>query len=174
MNRMIAFNLPSVNVEYEIEFMQEQRKVDDADDMLDKLTVRSTPKVDDDFVVVDPSKLVNSSGEWQVQDKRRARNKITFEIRKQLQSEDVMSDTEASRIRDLWTLQIRDRWRLYRKWVKDISQQNQNTITAVQDEYKKGMKELQELRNAQSYELLREAHVIGMTTTGKSMNDRFF
>ena len=151
------------NIEYEIDFMQNQRRIDDGDDTFNNHGVI----VPDDFDVVDPSKLVSGSGEWQVQDKRRARNKISFEIRKQLQSEDVMTDAEENRIRDVWQLQIKDRWRLYRKWVRGITQQHQNTIASVQEEYDRGTKELQELWNAQNYELLREARVIGMTTTGK-------
>ena len=141
--------------------MQEKRKVgDDDDDFL-----RSNQK--DDFDVIEPTKLVtHSSGEWQVQDTRRAKKKIIFEIRKQLQSDDVMTDGEASRLHNVWQLTVKDRWRLYRKWVRDTSQQNQNTIASIQDDYNRGMKKMEELRNAESYELLREAHVIGMTTTG--------
>ena len=162
------FPLNTVSVEYEIEFMQEQRKVDGECDIPDKFTPRSVPRVDD-FDVVDPSDLVTSTGGWEVQNKKRAKNKIKFEVIKQLQSDDVMTDEEVSTIQNVWRLEVRDRWRLYRKWVRDISQQHQNTIALVQDEYDKGMKELQELRNAESYELLREAHVIGMTTTGTDL-----
>jgi hypothetical protein len=156
-------------VEYEIDFIQDQRRIDDDDDTFDSKGVLES----DDFGVVDPSKLVQGSGEWQVQNKKRARNKITFKIRKQLQSEDVMTDEEEVNIRDVWELPITDRWRLYRKWVTDISQQHQNTIALIQDEYDGGMKELQELYNAKNYELLREAHVIGMTTTGKYHHNIF-
>ncbi|CAB4012131.1 NFX1-type zinc finger-containing 1-like, partial [Paramuricea clavata] len=150
------------NVEYEIDFIQDQRRIDDDDDKFDSQGVLES----DDFGVVDPSKLVQGSGEWQVQNKKRAKKKITFEIRKQLQSEDVMNDEEEIGIRDVWELPVTDRWRLYRKWVTDISQQHQNTIALIQEDYDEGMKELQELYNAKNYELLREAHVIGMTTTG--------
>ena len=80
-----------------------------------------------------------------------------------------MTEAEARGFHDVWRLPIKDRWRLYRKWVRDISQQHQNTIASVQGEYDRGMKELQDLRNAESYELLKEAHVIGMTTTGNDM-----
>ncbi|XP_028413341.1 NFX1-type zinc finger-containing protein 1-like isoform X2 [Dendronephthya gigantea] len=150
------------NVEYEINFMQDQRRIDDGDDTPNKQDV----PVPDDFDVVDPSKLAQGSGGWQVQDKKRARSRIVFQIKKQLQSEDVMTDAEEMRIRDVWELSVNNRWRLYRKWVREISQQHQNTIASIQDEYNRGMKELQELYNARDYELLREAHVIGMTTTG--------
>ena len=156
-------------MEYEIDFMQDQRRIEDGDDTFKNQGVL----VPDDFDVVDPSKLAQGQGssEWQVQDKKRARSKIIFEIRRQLQSEDIMSDDEEIGIRDVWQLQIKDRWRLYRKWVRNISQQHQNTIASVQAEYDRGIKELQELWNAQNYELLREAHVIGMTTTGKYHHD---
>ena len=156
-------------MEYEIDFMQDQRRIDDGNDALDN----HGPPVADDFDVVDPTKFSRGgSGEWQVQDKRRARNKIIFEIKKQLQNEDVMTDNEEFAIQDVWRLTVKNRWRLYRKWVRTISQQHQNTIASVQNEYDQGMKELQELWNAQDYELLREAHVIGMTTTGKQHHSK--
>ena len=162
--RHINYISITVNVEYETDFMQDQRRIDDGSDTLDNQAV----PVADDFDVVDPTKFSQGrSGEWQVQNKRRARNKIIFEIKKQLQNKDVMADEEEVAIQDVWRLAVKDRWRLYRKWVRTISQQHQNTIASVQDEYDHGMKELQELWNAQDYELLREAHVIGMTTTGK-------
>ncbi|XP_028413342.1 NFX1-type zinc finger-containing protein 1-like [Dendronephthya gigantea] len=151
------------HVEYEIDFMQDQRKIDDGNETYTK---RDVP-IPDDFAVVDTSELAQGSGEWQlVQDKKRARGRIAFQIKKELQSEDVMTDEEEMLVVDLWELPVNNRWRLYRKWVREISQQHQNTIASIQDEYDRGMKELQELYNARDYELLREAHVIGMTTTG--------
>ena len=157
------------NVEYEIDFMQDQRRIDDGDDIFEDEGEHEP----DDFNVVDPSKLVQESGGWQVQNTKRAKNKIAFKIRKQLQRDDIMTDQEEADIHDVWELPLNDRWRLYRKWVRNICQQHQNTIANVQEEYNDGMKELQELYNAKNYELLREAHVIGMTTTGK-YNHNFF
>ena len=142
--------------------MQDQRRIDDGDDD----GIKNNNAEPDGFDVVDPFKFSHGSDGWQVQDKKRARNKLIFKIRNQLQSEDVMTEEEVNNIYDVWQLQVRDRWRLYRKWVRDISQKHQNTIASVQGNYDQGMKELEELRNAQNYELLRDAHVIGMTTTG--------
>ena len=151
-------------MEYETDFMEDQRRIDDGTDTFENEGVRAA----DDFEVVDPTKLSGGgAGEWQVQNKRRARKKVIFEIKKQLQNEDVMTDVEEDIVQDVWELAVKDRWRLYRKWVRTISQQYQDTIASVQDEYDQGMKELRDLWNAQDYELLREAHVIGMTTTGK-------
>ena len=150
------------NVEYEINFMQDQRRIDDGDDIFDD----ESGQVADNFDVVDPSKFVQGSGQWQVQNKKRAKSKMMSKIRKRLQKEDIMTDQEEVKIRDVWELPLNDRWRLYRKWVRHICQQHQNTIANVQEEYNDGMKELQELYNAKNYELLRKAHVIGMTTTG--------
>ena len=151
------------NVEYEIDFMQDQRRIDDGDDIFDEHAEQAA----NDFDVVDPSKFVQAAGEWRVQQSKRAKGKMMSKIRKQLQSEDIMTDQEERHIADVWELTLDDRWRLYRKWVREICLQHQNTIANVQDAYNEGMKELQELYNAKNYELLREAHVIGMTTTGK-------
>ena len=155
-------------MEYETDFMEDQRRIDDGIDTFENEGVG----VADVFDVVDPTKLSGGgSGEWQVQNKRRARKKVIFEIKKQLQNEDVMTDEEEVIVQDVWELAVKDRWRLYRKWVRTISQQYQDTIASVQDEYDQGMKELRDLWNAQDYELLREAHVIGMTTTGKPQHN---
>ena len=157
------------HVEYEIDFMQDERKIDDGNDTYAKQDV----PIADDFEVIDPSELAQGSGEWQVQDKKRVKSRIVYQIKKELQSEDVMTDAQERRIRDVWELPLNNRWRLYRKWVREISQQHQNTIASIQDEYDRGMKELQELFNGRDYELLREAHVIGMTTTGKHLNNDY-
>ena len=150
------------NVEYEVDFMQDQRKIDDGDDAPNQQSAVGQ----DDFDVVDISKVNIGSGEWQVQNKKRARSKMISGIKKQLQSEDVMSEEEEANINDLWQLPVQDRWRLYRKWVRNISQKHQATIETFQKEYDDGMKELKELHNAKNYEILQHAHVIGMTTTG--------
>ena len=151
------------NVEYEINFMQDQRRIDDGDDFFDD----ESGQVADDFHVVDPSKFVQGSGQWQVQHTKQVKSKMMSKIRTQLQNEDIMTEQEEFNIHDVWELPLNDRWRLYRKWVRHICQQHQNTIANVQEEYNDGMKELQELYNAANYEVLRDAHVIGMTTTGE-------
>ena len=150
------------NVEYEVDFVQDQRKIDDGNDEVNQQSV----VVQDNFGVVDISKLTIGSGEWQVQNKKGARSKIIFDIKRELQSEDVMSDEEEAIINDLWQLPLQDRWRLYRKWARKVSKQHQNTIASFQEQYDEGMKEMKELYNAKNYEILRDAHVIGMTTTG--------
>ncbi len=60
------------NVEYEIDFMQDQRRIDDGDDIFEDEGEHEP----DDFNVVDPSKLVQESGGWQVQNTKRAKIKL--------------------------------------------------------------------------------------------------
>ena len=133
------------NVEYEGDFMQDQRKIDDKD------------------AEINQQSFSTGSDEWQVKPNTK---QIISEIKKQLQRENVMSEEEETNINDLWQLPLQDRWRLYRKWVSNIRRQHENTITTFQPEYDKGMKELKELYNAKNYEILQDAHIIGMTTTG--------
>ena len=151
------------NVEYEVDFMQDQRKIDDGDAEINQ----QSAVVQDNFNGVDISNVTIESGEWQVKlFTKQGGSNIISEIKKQLQREDVMSEEEETNIYDLWQLPLQDRWRLYRKWARKVSKQHQNTVATFQQEYDKGMKELKELYNAKNYEILQDAHIIGMTTTG--------
>ena len=59
-----------------------------------------------------------------------------------------------------------DRWRLYRRWVHDACESCHQTIFQFQEMFDEMADELQELRNQEDYEILKNADVVGMTTTG--------
>ena len=61
-----------------------------------------------------------------------------------------------------------DRWRLYRRWVYDARESCYQTIFQLQEMFDDKADELQELRNREDYEILKDADVVGMTTTGRS------
>ena len=61
-----------------------------------------------------------------------------------------------------------DRWRLYRRWVYDARESCYQTIFQLQEMFDDKAEELQELRNREDYEILKDADVVGMTTTGRS------
>lgn len=69
-------------------------------------------------------------------------------------------------VEDVWNLSEKDRWRLYRRWVCDARQTCYEAISDFQEMFDKKVVELKEVRRQQDYEILKNADVIGMTTTG--------
>lgn len=59
-----------------------------------------------------------------------------------------------------------DRWRLYRRWVHSVEESCHESIFQLQEMLDNTAKELQELREQQDYQILKNADVVGMTTTG--------
>ena len=70
-------------------------------------------------------------------------------------------------IRNVWSLNIKDRWRLYRRWLKDVSESYGHTISLYQEQFEAGAKKMKDIRNLEDFEVLKNADVVGMTTTGK-------
>ena len=66
----------------------------------------------------------------------------------------------------MWNLSEKDRWRLYRRWVSDARQNCFEAISDFQEMFDEKVDELKEVRKQQDYEILKNADVIGMTTTG--------
>lgn len=70
-------------------------------------------------------------------------------------------------VRDVWKLSVRDRWRLYRRWLRDVCEGYRRTITQFQKQFEAGAKRLKDVKNMEDFEILKNADVVGMTTTGK-------
>ena len=66
----------------------------------------------------------------------------------------------------MWNLPEKDRWRLYRRWVCDARKSCDEAIADFQDMFDDKVDELKEVRRQEEYEILKNAAVIGMTTTG--------
>ena len=59
-----------------------------------------------------------------------------------------------------------DRWRLYRRWAYDARENCYEFISDFEEIFDGKANELQDLRNQEDLQILREKDVIGMTTTG--------
>lgn len=70
-------------------------------------------------------------------------------------------------IRDVWRLSVRERWRLYRRWNKDVCEGYRRTISQFQEQFEEGAKRLKDVKNMEDFEILKNADVVGMTTTGE-------
>ena len=66
----------------------------------------------------------------------------------------------------MWDMPLKERWRLYRRWVWNASQSCHEKISVWQEKFDKRANDLKEVRMKEDYEVLRKADVIGMTTTG--------
>ena len=67
----------------------------------------------------------------------------------------------------MWNLSVKDRWRLYRRWLVDVCADYRRTISLFQEQFQAGAKRLKDIKNMEDFEILKNADVVGMTTTGK-------
>lgn len=95
------------------------------------------------------------------QQKRQLRN-----IQYELSSSDRMSMEEAASVKNVWSLNHNDRWRLYRFWVELNISVLEEMIWKNQQEYSVKWEEMQALRNEEDLYIVRNKKIIGMTTTG--------
>ena len=87
------------------------------------------------------------------------------EIRRNILSEEFMTGDEEMHLDDIYRLETKDRWRLYRLWRKRAEEHHQKLFKTRQGEYDQAVEREQEITRMEEYEILRKACVIGMTTT---------
>ena len=87
------------------------------------------------------------------------------EIRRNILSEEFMTGDEEMHLDDIYRLETKDRWRLYRLWRKRAEEHHQKLFKTRQGEYDQAVERKQEITRMEEYEILRKACVIGMTTT---------
>ena len=87
------------------------------------------------------------------------------EIRRNILSEEFMTGDEEMHLDDIYRLETKDRWRLYRLWRKRAEEHHQKLFQTRQGEYDQAVERKQEIARMEEYEILRKACVIGMTTT---------
>ncbi|XP_068707528.1 NFX1-type zinc finger-containing protein 1-like [Montipora foliosa] len=61
------------------------------------------------------------------------------------------------------SLSIKDRWRLYRRW---LSESYGHTVSLYQEQFDAGAKKMKDIKNLEDLEILKNADVVGMTATG--------
>ncbi|KAM3921700.1 NFX1-type zinc finger-containing protein 1 [Leptodactylus fuscus] len=101
---------------------------------------------------------------WQMsrEQKKKRKQRVKTELRKL----EAMTEAEADRITDLWSLDLNTRWRLYRLWIQRYQIDIRQKILGREQNYQELADRLSELRQKQDLQILKEATVIGMTTTG--------
>uniref|UniRef100_A0A8C4YWJ1 NFX1-type zinc finger-containing protein 1-like n=1 Tax=Gadus morhua TaxID=8049 RepID=A0A8C4YWJ1_GADMO len=111
-----------------------------------------------------PQKRDQSDQEWQMQ--RNQRKSIKRKFRKELDKESDMTEAEELAILDIWQLSLAERWRLYRLWVSRYRSFLQDQLQKSMEKYQNTVERLEEVQLNEKICLLRNAKVIGMTTTG--------
>ncbi|XP_051996715.1 NFX1-type zinc finger-containing protein 1-like [Xyrauchen texanus] len=101
---------------------------------------------------------------WQMQGHQKKRMKQM--IRKELRNTSVMSDEEERRVRNVWNIDLKDRWRLYRLWVLRYRTDLRTKTLQAEQVFQDAAERLNEIRRHEDLCVLRKARVVGMTTTG--------
>ncbi|XP_051489082.1 NFX1-type zinc finger-containing protein 1 isoform X2 [Apus apus] len=102
--------------------------------------------------------------QWEVTaaQRKKMKQKMKVELRKL----SAMTELEARDIRDLWQLDLSSRWRLYRLWLQTYQGLIRRRILQHEQQYQAAAERLTELRLQEDLCILKEAQVVGMTTTG--------
>ncbi|XP_076448801.1 NFX1-type zinc finger-containing protein 1-like isoform X2 [Babylonia areolata] len=79
-----------------------------------------------------------------------------------------MTEAEAKQVVNLWShqLSVEKRIRLYLFWLRGCQDKLRQSVKAQADEFNRGAQELRELRMGEDKDILQEATIVGMTTTG--------
>ena len=77
-----------------------------------------------------------------------------------------MTSLEARRVRDIWSLSEKQKWRLYLCWMKEYMTRRKSEIEGVSQAYNLTCMAFNDAQNAIDCHVAQSADVIGMTTTG--------
>lgn len=85
-----------------------------------------------------------------------------------------MTEREANRIRDIWQLSIKDRWRLYQYWLIEYIRQSKAELKLFGEKYDRCAQDCIETDRQLNKLTLDGADIIGMTTTGAAKHSYIF
>ncbi|XP_072308696.1 NFX1-type zinc finger-containing protein 1-like [Eucyclogobius newberryi] len=105
-----------------------------------------------------------SDNAWELQ--KNQKKNLKRKIKNELQKSSTFCETREGLITNVWTLTAPDRWRLYRLWLSRYRTEMRIKALDLEQEYQNSVNRLAEVKRQQDCRILREATVIGMTTTG--------
>ncbi|XP_024415123.2 NFX1-type zinc finger-containing protein 1 [Desmodus rotundus] len=105
-----------------------------------------------------------AEGEWEMQ--RNQKKKMKKKVKDELRKLNTMTEAEANEIQDVWQLDLNSRWQLYRLWLQRYQADTRRKILSYEHQYRASAERLAELRLQEDLHILKDAQVIGMTTTG--------
>uniref|UniRef100_A0A2K6MG68 Zinc finger NFX1-type containing 1 n=1 Tax=Rhinopithecus bieti TaxID=61621 RepID=A0A2K6MG68_RHIBE len=103
-------------------------------------------------------------GEWQTQ--RNQKKKMKKRVKDELRKLNTMTAAEADEIEDVWQLDLSSRWQLYRLWLQLYQADTRRKILSCERQYRTSAERMAELRLQEDLHILKDAQVVGMTTTG--------
>ncbi|XP_033626044.1 NFX1-type zinc finger-containing protein 1-like [Asterias rubens] len=145
-----------IDVEDESARIQHERRIDDEDDS----------RVSEEQRKQNELSVLRQNAAYSTECKKRCGSNLESTPKEELKKDDMMSDREASRVTNVWSLTFSDRWRLYRLWVKRYIEEQEEMLKDYRKSYDSLSKEIQAMKNSVEFEVLSKARVIGMTTTG--------
>eukprot|EP00057_Strongylocentrotus_purpuratus_P016846 XP_011671320.1 PREDICTED: NFX1-type zinc finger-containing protein 1-like [Strongylocentrotus purpuratus] len=93
-------------------------------------------------------------------------------IQKKIYGKDVLDPRTLKSIEDVWRMHPNDRWALYHIWLQNYLQHLKGKLSAYELKFKQLCGELDEAKHVQKYQVLRQATIIGMTTTGAANHQK--
>lgn len=105
-----------------------------------------------------------AAGEWEMQ--RSQKKKMTKKVKAELRKLNAMTEAEANEIQDIWRLDLNSRWQLYRLWLQMYQADTRRRILGYERQYRTSAERMAELRLQEDLHILKDAKVVGMTTTG--------
>ncbi|XP_074497910.1 NFX1-type zinc finger-containing protein 1 isoform X1 [Sebastes fasciatus] len=105
-----------------------------------------------------------SEAGWEFQ--RHQKKQMKHKIRKELAKSTAMTEEQEAVVLDIWTLRQPDRWRLYRLWVARYRAELCAKVLESEQAYQDTVDRLADVKRHENLCLLKDATVIGMTTTG--------
>ena len=91
-------------------------------------------------------------------------------LKEELKKLDFMSEDEVDRVWNIWELPEGDRWRLYRHWLVKYKEDLFQEIHNKEQEHARIVQRLKGLLDTEDRHIMRQATVLGMTTTGAAKN----
>ncbi|XP_075033777.1 NFX1-type zinc finger-containing protein 1 [Mixophyes fleayi] len=163
-----------IEIQEEADIIQDERVLDDEDEDEARRHRKRKSKTEDNTVsqllhaLTLENKEPQDTGEdeegWQMSGKQKKRRKQR--VKNELRKLDAMTEAEAEQVTDLWRLDLNMRWRLYRHWIQLYQLDIRQKILTHEQTYQELADRLVELRQRQDLQILQQADVIGMTTTG--------
>ncbi|XP_071786066.1 NFX1-type zinc finger-containing protein 1-like [Asterias amurensis] len=145
-----------IDVEDESARIQHERRIDDEDDS----------RVSEEQRKQNELSVLRQNAAYSTECKKRCGSNLETTPKEELKKDEMMSDREASRVTNVWSLTLSDRWRLYRLWVKKYIEEQEEMLTDYRISYDSLSKEYEAIKASVDLEVLSKARVIGMTTTG--------
>ena len=97
--------------------------------------------------------------------KGKSKNKLKKKIKRELVSQECMSEEDASQVENVWTLSTRDRWQLYRYWVNFYRRDLKEKVRGQEEVYHTAAERHKEVLEDEDRLIMQQAIILGMTTT---------